>query len=272
MNKLATVLITGASSGIGATYADRYAKRGHDLVLVARNTEKLLALAQRLRTAYGVDVDIMQADLAKAADLASVEARLEDDTRIGILINNAGTSLSGTFLEQDRAAVAGLISLNAVAVARLAHAIAPRLAREGHGAIVNVASIIGLAPELGTPVYAATKAFVISLSQALAAELGKSGVYVQAVLPGATRTEIWKHAGKDADRIPGMMEVDDLVDAALVGYDRRETVTIPSLHDEASWAAYDGARVAMVPKLRESIPAPRYRASFEFGETMWPTR
>src|SRR5881397_2147015 len=115
-----SVLITGASSGIGATYAERFARRGHNLVLVARDKARLDTLAVRLRQENGVDVDVLQADLTKSGDLIAVEVRLRDDTRIGILINNAGAAQSGSFVEQTPDAVAQLIALNTTALARLA--------------------------------------------------------------------------------------------------------------------------------------------------------
>ena len=253
------VMITGASTGIGAAYADRFAKRGHDLVLVARDRARMEDLAKRLRADYRVNVDILRADLTNRADLVQVEARLRDDASIGVLVNNAGATAPGTFVEQGAEAVARIVDLNATALARLAAAVAPRFAGEGRGAIVNIASVVGLAPEFGLSVYGATKAFVLFLSQGLHLELGPKGVYVQAVLPAATRTEIWDHAGKDVNELAGVMEPGDLVDAALVGYDRRETVTIPPLPDAAQWAAYDAARAAMLPNFAQSLPAARYR-------------
>lgn len=259
MTSIPSVLVTGASSGIGAAFAERFARRGHDLVLVARNTSRMTTLADRLRSETGVKIDILAADLVDAGERKAVEARLRDDARIGILINNAGASLGGSFIEQSADDIERLIALNTTALARLAHAIAPRLADAGDGAIVNIGSVVGLAPEFGTPVYGATKAFVLHLSQALGLQLAPHGVYVQAVLPAATRTEIWGHAGIDVDTLPGVMEVDDLVDAALVGFDRREAVTMPPLHDGRQWDAFEAARQAMIPGFAQARPADRYR-------------
>jgi uncharacterized protein len=255
------VLITGASTGIGAVYADRFAKRGHDLVLVARDAGRLLDVAEQVRGRHGVQAEILQADLNNAADLIRVEARLTSDVTIGTLINNAGTAAPGTFVEQSGDALTQLIGLNATAVTRLARAAAARFVTEGRGAIVNIGSIVGLAPELGMAVYGATKAFVLYLSQGLALELGPKGIYVQAVLPAATRTEIWKHAGRDVSTLPGLMEVDELVDAALVGFDRREAVTIPPLAELEGWTDLDQARKGLLPKFLQSHAAPRYRAA-----------
>ena len=259
MTTHSSVLITGASSGIGATYAERFARRGHDLVLVARDKSRLESLAARLRQEYRVAVDVVPADLTLARDLEVVEARLRDDVNIGILINNAGAAQSGGFLEQTAQSLTTLIALNTTALTRLASAIAPRLVQAGDGAIVNIGSVVGLAPEFGQSVYAATKAFVQLLSQGLSHELSAKGVYVQAVLPAATRTEIWERAGIDINSLPEVMEVGELVDAALVGFDRRELVTIPPLHDAARWDALDGARQALLGDLRMAHAADRYQ-------------
>jgi short-subunit dehydrogenase len=256
-----TVLITGASTGIGAVYADRFARRGHDLVLVARDLARMEALADRLRRESGVAVDIVRADLTEPLELVRVEARLRDDTRIGVLLNNAGASAAGGFIDQSPYDVANLIGLNVTALTRLASAVAPRFVATGGGAIINIGSVVGLVPEFGMAVYAATKAFVLVFSQALHLELGPKGVHVQAVLPASTRTEIWERSGRDVNALPAVMEVDELVDAALVGFDRRETVTIPPLPDAAQWDAFDAARRAMIPNFRQSHAADRYRVA-----------
>lgn len=253
------VLVTGASTGIGAVYAERFAQRGHDLVLVSRDRQRLDVHAAHLRKTYKVAVDVLQADLTRPTDLAAVESRLRDDARIGTLINNAGMALSGGFLQQSAQAVDQLITLNTLAPARLAAAVAPRLAQAGAGAIVNIGSVLGFAPEFGMTAYGATKAFLLFLSQGLSLELSPHGVYVQAVLPAATRTEIWGRIGVDVNTLPEAMDVEELVDAALVGFDRREAVTIPPLHMAASWDALEGARQALLGDLRQAHAAERYR-------------
>jgi short-subunit dehydrogenase len=261
MSDKPAVLITGASSGIGAVYADRFARRGHDLVLAARDAARLEALAQRLRAEFGVAVTVAPTDLTRNDDLQALEARLAEDGRIGILINNAGASLWGSFLEQSPEQVGELIQLNVVALARLANVAAKAFVGRGGGEIVNIGSVVGLAPEFGMPVYGGTKAFVLHLSQALNAQLAASHVYVQAVLPAATRTEIWERSGVDVDTLPAVMAVEELVDAALVGFDRREPVTIPPLPDDAQWTAFEQARLAMLPNYRQKHAAQRYRAA-----------
>ncbi|MDP9709301.1 UNVERIFIED_ORG: short-subunit dehydrogenase [Pseudomonas fluorescens] len=259
MSTRPTVLITGASTGIGAVYAERFAQRGHDLVLVARDQARLDTLAARLRSEHDVAVDVIPADLTQLGDLTTVESRLRDDARIGILVNNAGAALSGHFVDQSTDSVAQLVALNTTALVRLASAIAPRLAKAGDGAIINIGSVVGLAPEFGMSVYGATKAFVLFLSQGLSLELSPQGVYVQAVLPAATRTEIWDRSGVDINTLSEIMEVGDLVDAALVGFDRREPVTIPPLHEAERWDDLQGARQALLGQIRQSAVAQRYQ-------------
>lgn len=260
MTTLPTVLITGASTGIGAIYAERFAQRGHDLVLVARDHGRLQTLATRLRSEHNVAIDVLQADLTQLGDLARVEARLRDDASIGILINNAGAAQAGSFIEQSTDSIAHLVALNTTALVRLASAIAPRLAKSGGGAIINIGSVVGLAPEFGMSVYGATKAFVLFLSQGLSLELSPQGVYVQAVLPAATRTEIWDRAGIDINTLSDIMEAGDLVDAALVGFDRREPVTIPPLQEGERWNALQAARQGLLSQIKQSVVAQRYQA------------
>lgn len=255
-----SVLITGASTGIGAVYADRFARRGHDLVLVARDQAKLETLAARLRQDYRVNVDVLPADLTQSSDLATVEKRLQDDARIDTLINNAGIAQSGSFIEQTPDAIEQLIALNTTALTRLANAVAPRLVQAGSGSIVNISSVVGLAPEFHMSIYGATKAFVLFLSQGMSLELSPKGVYVQAVLPAGTYTEIWQRAGIDITHFAEMMEVGELVDAALVGFDRSEIVTIPPLHNAARWDALDATRQALLTDIKQAEAAERYKS------------
>ena len=251
-------LVTGASDGIGAVYAERLARRGHGLVLVARRADRLTALAERLRAETGVAVEIIAADLGQPDDLARVEARLRDDAAITGLVSNAGIAGEGAFVEADPAHLSQLIALNINAVPRLSAAIAPRLAAAGSGTIINLGSVTSLFPAGFTAVYPASKAFVLSFTEALAAELGPRGVKVQAVLPGITRTPIWAEAVLARFPAEMVMEVGDMVDAALAGLDLGETITIPALPDNAQLDAYLAARDAMRPNLSLARPAARY--------------
>ena len=257
----ATALITGASSGIGATYADRLARRGHDLVLVARDVTRLEALANRLRASTGVRVEVFPADLARPEDVLRVAGRIGGDPAIGMLVNNAGMAVSGPVAAADPTKLAAMVQLNVAAASQLAVAAAQAFAARGSGTIVNLASVLALAPELFNGVYNATKAFMLVLSQSLQHELAGSGVRVQAVLPGATRTEIWSRAGVDVATFPEsfVMGVEEMVDAALAGLDQGEQVTLPALPEAADWAAFEAARLALQPNLSRDRPAARYR-------------
>jgi short-subunit dehydrogenase len=255
---LPKALITGASTGIGAAYADRFARRGHDLVLVARDESRMRALAARLEKETTAKLEVLRADLTDAAQLARVEDRLREDERIGVLVNNAGLATHGTFAAPDVEATDQLIRLNITAVTRLTEAVIPRYLRQGGGAIINIASVLAVAPEYPLGAYPATKAYVLSLSQGVSAELGSRGVYVQAVLPAATRTEIWERSGRDVNSLQNVMDVDALVDAALVGFDRHETVTFPPLSDEKHWEAFEGARKNVLAHAFNARPGTRY--------------
>lgn len=256
-----TALITGASAGIGATYADRLARRGYDLVLVARDADRLKALAARLASETGRSIEVLPADLTDRAQLARVEDRIAADPSIVLLVNNAGMSLNGTVATAAAADIERLIALNVTAPTLLAAAAVRAFTPRRAGAIINIASVLALAPEMFDAGYSATKSFILTLSQGLAAEVGSHGLHVQAVLPGATRTEIWERSGKDVAELPAemLMEVGDLVDAALAGFDRGETVTIPPLEDDGGWHAMQRERLALAPHLSRRDVATRYR-------------
>src|SRR5450830_2128982 len=261
-NKPGTALITGASTGIGATYADRLARRGYDLVLVARDAQRLEQVAERLRKETSAKIEILPADLVNKADLLKVEQRLRTDASITMLVNNAGMSIAGELADGDIDKFDAMIQLNITAVMRLAAAVAPGFIQRKGGTLINLASVLALAPEMFNGVYSGTKAFVLNLTQSLQNELGKHGVRVQAVLPGATRTEIWERSGGDIAHLPPemLMEVGDMVDAALTGLDLGEPVTIPSLSEIAAWNNLNQVRQALAPQLSLSRAAARYQA------------
>lgn len=256
-----TVLITGASTGIGAVYAERFAKRGHNLVLVARDFQRLEALAARLWDAYEVNVAIEAADLTNRSELERIETLIANDTHIGVLVNNAGMAVSKPLIGSTPDDFQKLVDLNVTATTRLAIAAANAFAKRGGGAIINLSSVLGVAHEIGGGVYGGSKAFVLNLSRALAQEGAAHNVRVQAVLPGATRTEIWDRSGRDVATLDPniLMDAHDMVDAALAGFDAGETVTIPSLPEIADWQAFEAARQKLLPNLSRNTPAARYR-------------
>jgi len=257
---LGKALITGASSGIGAVYADRLARRGHDLILVARNRERLDALAKRLANQTGRSIVILVADLKDRSDLARVEQVLRTDGHISVLVNNAGFGATAPLVNSDIDKMTEMIGLNVTAVVRLTYAAVPHFLKRDGGTIINIASIVGIVPEVLNGVYGATKAFVLAFSLSLRKELAERHIRVQAVLPGATATEFWGIAGTSVENLPSqiVMTADDLVDAAIAGLDQGELITIPSLPEIADWDAYENARQNMIPKLSLSSPAARY--------------
>ncbi|KDD69723.1 SDR family NAD(P)-dependent oxidoreductase [Pseudomonas mandelii] len=255
-----TALVTGASSGIGAIYAERLAARGFDLLLVARDQERLEAAASKLRAEHGVQVEVLKADLTQKDDVLKLEQRLRSDSSISLLLNNAGIAADGLLANADLDQMERLIQLNVTTVTHLASAAAASFAKAGRGTIINIGSVVALFPERFNATYSASKAYVLSLTQSLNAELEGTGVKVQAVLPGVTRTEIWERSGIDASQIPEdmVMEAGDMVDAALSGLDQGELITIPSLPDAADWDAFVAARLVMAPNLSKSKAASRY--------------
>jgi uncharacterized protein len=260
-NKLGTALITGASTGIGATYADRLARRGYDLILVARGKANLEKLAKSLAAETGARVQVLPADLTVEADLSRVEGVLRDDPSISLLVNNAGAATLGAFAGADIERLDREIQLNIVAPTRLSHAVLPGLLARNRGGIVNIASVMSQMVQAGNSVYGATKAYLLHFSEVLALELGASAVRVQAVLPGVTRTALWDGSGVELKNLPPeiVMEVDEMVDAALAGFDLGERITVPSLPDTGDWQRFVKAREDLRPNLSHQHSAPRYK-------------
>jgi uncharacterized protein len=256
-----SAVVTGASAGIGAVYADRLARRGFDLILVARNQARLKAVSARLRDETGRSVGVLPADLTDKAQLAKIEAVLRDDPTITMLVNNAGIASVAPLLSADVEKMEAIIALNVTALTRLTYAAAPAFAARRAGTIINIASVVGIAPERLNGVYGATKAYVIAFSYSLQHELADKGVRVQAVLPGATATDLWELAGRPYQNLPPeiVMSPEDTVDAALAGLDLGELVTIPPLQDNDDWIRFESSRLALSQRFGNSIPAPRYK-------------
>ena len=266
---LGTALITGASSGIGAVYSDRLAKRGYDLILVARDRDRLNELARELRQSTRRGVRVFAADLTNGSELKRVEQILRSETEVTMLVNNAGFGSTAKLLEANSEKMEEMIRLNVIAATRLVYAAVPGFISRNRGTIINISSIVAIAPEILNGVYGGTKAFLLALSQSLKHELAGSAVRIQAVLPGGTKTNFFKVAGTPLETMPPerqlqMMTTEDLVDSALAGLDMGEFVTIPTLPDVKDWERYEAARQNLIPHLRESHPADRYhRSDFE---------
>jgi short-subunit dehydrogenase len=258
-----TALVTGASSGIGAVYAHRLAQRGYDLILVARNADRLSQLASRLTTESGRTIETLAADLGNKVELARIEDVLKTDASITLLVNNAGVGGTAPLLSSDVDKMQDMIDLNVTALTRLTYAAVPGFVARGGGAIINIASIVAIAPEVLNGVYGGSKAFVLAFSQSLKHELADKNIRIQAVLPGATATEFWGIAGTPVEHLPTeiVMSAEDMVDASLVGFDQGEFATIPALVDAGLLKAYEDARQALMPNLSLAVPAPRYKAA-----------
>jgi len=258
-----TAVVTGASSGIGAVYAERLAARGYDLILVARRADRLTALADKLSTTHGRKVQVLVADLANESDLARVEDVLKRDESVRMLVNNAGIARFRPFAQSSIDDSASQIALNITALTRLALAALPGFVARNEGTLINVASILAVHALPISTVYSATKAYVLQFSRGLQQELAATGVKVQAVLPAATETEIWSEDGSgvplSALNKDTVMSVHDLVDAALAGLDQGEAVTWPSVGDVGLWNTFDAARVALVGATQTGTPAARYK-------------
>ncbi len=258
-----TALVTGASSGIGAVYAHRLAKQGYNLILVARNGERLKTLASRLTDETGRTVETLSADLGKKDDLARVEKVLKEDQSITMLVNNAGFGGTAPLLGSDVDKMQEMIELNVTALTRLTYAAVPGFVARGGGTIINIASIVAIAPEVLNGVYGGSKAFVLAFSQSLKHELADKNIRIQAVLPGATATEFWGIAGTPVEHLPGeiVMSAENMVDASLAGLAAGEFATIPALEDAGLLDAYEQARQALMPNLSRSVPAQRYKVA-----------
>ncbi|QJT79385.1 SDR family oxidoreductase [Kosakonia sp. MUSA4] len=258
-----TAIITGASTGIGAIYANRLARMGYDLIIVARNHNRLNQMASHITADTSRNVEAIAADLNDPQQLRALEARLREDASITLLVNNAGVGTHTPLLGSEIDRMEAMINLNVTALTRLTYAVVPGFVARGAGAVINISSIVAIAPEVLNGVYGGTKAFVLAFSQSLHHELADKGIQVQAVLPGATATPFWDNGGLPLEQLDKaiVMSATDMVDAALVGFQQRELVTIPSLHNDADWQALEQHRRALMPQLSTNVPAERYRAT-----------
>jgi uncharacterized protein len=241
MSTTRVALITGATSGIGLEFAHQLAGRGHGLVLVARDPDRLAKVAEELRTTYAVEVEVLQADLTDRADLARVEQRLgADDHPVELLVNNAGFGLKGRFLDNDIDDEQLMLDVLVSAVLRLTHAALGPMVARGQGGIINVSSVAAFLPR-GT--YAAAKAWVNSFGEWAASEYGPRGVTVTTLCPGFTRTEFHQRMGASRSSAPEYLwlEADFVVREALADFDKGRALSVPG----AQYKAIAGAARAV---------------------------
>ena len=232
-------LVTGASSGIGTAFAERLARDGNDLIIVARRRDRLEVLAQRLQASHQISVEVLAADLSKSDSLHAVEKRIAEDAALEFLINNAGFGGYRPFIELDPDQAEAQINLHVLALTRLTRAALPGMLARGRGSIINVSSRLAFSASLGSTqlpkraTYVGTKAYINAFSQLLNSELEETGVQVQALCPGLVETEFHAHVGSDSSRFPAaiVMKPEDVVTASLAGLKLGEAICVPALED-----------------------------------------
>jgi short-subunit dehydrogenase len=257
-------LVTGASSGIGAVYAERLARDGYDLVLVARRRDRLEALAERLRQ-VGAEAEPLVADLSDADALSQVEALVAGDERLALLVNNAGFGGYRPFIEIEPKIIDDLIGVHVRAMTRLTRAALPGMVRRGNGAVVNIASLLALGGALPPnplpyrAVYAGAKAFMLAFTEAISGEIDQSGVRLQVCLPGQVDTEYHALVGRDPSKMPPMMQAPDVVEASLFALANGEVVCVPGLDDPALLVRLADVRRTVLMSANRPALAQRYR-------------
>ena len=257
-------VVTGASSGIGRSYAERLASNGMDVVVVARRMDPLDALKRELERG-GIRVRTIVADLARAEDVQRLVTELAT-LPVELLVNNAGVAHYMPFAQLPVERARELVDVNALAPVLLTRAAIPGMVARGRGAIINVASLLAFSGAARAPhlpqraVYAATKAFLVTFTEILAAELAGTGVKIQVVCPGVVRSEFHSRQGIDMSQVP-RMEPDQIVMASLSDLERGVVVSIPAMPDESAKARFDDAASTLLGVARRTELPERYRTS-----------
>ncbi len=260
ISPLGIAVVTGASSGIGKVYADRLAKRGYDLLLVARRKDRLQNLAQELESQYGINAKFIVADLGDAVDLKRISDTITADPRVSLLVNNAGMAAMGPSAGASMPDIEAQLDVNAKAVSHLSLALLPEFLKRDSGTIINIGSVLSFAALPFSTSYSATKAHVLLFTIGLQQEVADTKVRVHLVLPSATATEIWEVSGIGLSALDPktVMTAEDCVDAALAGLDQGEAVTLPSVEDGSLWAGFDAIRHQLLGAAQSGQPASRY--------------
>ena len=259
-------LVTGASSGIGAAFAERLAQDGYDLIMVARRRDRLEALAGQLQASHKADIEVLVADLSQPDALHEVEKRIAGDTSLEILVNNAGFGGYMPFVELDPDKAEELINLQVLAVTRLSRAALPGMMARGRGSIINVSSRLAFSGSMGSSqlpkraTYAGTKSFINTFTQLLQSELEGTGVQLQALCPGLVQTEFHEQVGIDPNRYPAaiVMKPEDVVEASLAGLKLGEVICVPALEDPGLLAQIHESEKRFFELTRSGSVAKRY--------------
>lgn len=266
--KRPSALVTGASSGIGAAFSEQLAHDGYDLTIVARRRDRLDALAEQLQASYHVNVEVLGADLSKHDDIQSVEKRVEENSSLELLVNNAGFGGYMPFVELDPDRAEELINLKVLAVTRLTRAALPRMIERGHGSIINVSSRLAFSSSMGSSqlpkraTYAGANAFINTFTQLLQSELEGTGVQAQALCPGVVTTEFHVQVGIDPSRYPAaiVMKPEDVVQASLAGLKLGEVICVPALEDPNLLTRIQESERQFFELTRSGYVAKRYRS------------
>jgi hypothetical protein len=254
-------VVTGASSGIGAVYAERLAARGHSLLLVARRPDRLANTRDRLSSNYRAEVATLVADLERPSDVSDLEARVAAED-VTFVVNNAGAGGLGRSQDKTADQLERIIQLNITALTRLSHAALTGFRKRGAGVLVNIGSMMAHAATASAAAYSASKAYALNFTQSLQMEYAGSPIRIQLVMPGPIRTEFFSSQGVSESIFPleSYLSPEQLVDAALAGLDAGEAVTIPSMLDEQVWIALEAARTEFVKATMSGKVAMRYRS------------
>ncbi len=258
-------LVTGASSGLGAAFAERLAKDGYDLIIVARRRERLETLAQQLQANHQVTVEVLDADLSKLNDLYKVEKHI-GDSALELLVNNAGFGGYKPFIELDPDQAEELVNLKVLAITRLTRAALPNMVERGRGSIINVSSRLAFSGSMGSSqlpkraTYVGANAFINAFSQLVQSELEGTGVQVQALCPGVVRTEFHKRVGADPNRFPPeiVMSPEDVVSSSLAALKSGEVICIPALEDPNLLKQVQDGERRLFEQTRSGTLAKRY--------------
>lgn len=258
-----TAVITGASAGIGKVYANRLAEQGFDLLLIARRADSLSELAQSLSAQFGIRATFLAEDLTTRSGIEAVVAAVTGDATITMLVNNAGAGTLSGFTDADFSKLETMNTLNVDALVRLSYAVLPLFRQRNKGTLVNISSVLALHTLPISTVYSGTKGYVLSFTRGLQQELTGTDVKVQLVMPAATHTGFWEIAGLPVSNLEKsvVMTADNLVDAALAGLARGESITLPSVEDVKLWEAYDEAREKLFLASQSGRPASRYNVA-----------